>query len=104
MVISVVGVYGIKYSPVDLLLLPVFGALGLYMRNRDFPLAPVVLGLILGPMLERSLRQSLIVSDGDPTIFISHPISASLLLLAVISLIGPGLLRLLRRTRSATTV
>lgn len=104
MVISVVGVYGIKYSPVDLLLLPIFGALGLYMRNRDFPLAPVVLGLVLGPMLERSFRQSLIVSDGDPSIFVSHPISATLLLLSVISLIGPGLLRLLRRTRSATTV
>lgn len=104
MVISVVGVYGIKYSPVDLLLLPVFGALGLYMRNRDFPLAPVVLGLVLGPMLERSFRQSLIVSDGDPSIFFDRPISASLLLLAVISLIGPGLLRLLRRTRPATTV
>jgi putative tricarboxylic transport membrane protein len=104
MVISVVGVYGIKYSPVDLLLLPVFGALGLYMRNRDFPLAPVVLGLVLGPMLERSLRQSLIVSDGDPSIFVSHPISATLLILAVISLVGPGLLRLLRRTRSATMV
>lgn len=103
MVISVVGVYGIKYSPVDLLLLPVFGALGLYMRNRDFPLAPVVLGLVLGPMLERSFRQSLIVSDGDASIFVSHPISAILLLLAVMSLIGPGLLRLLRRTRSATT-
>lgn len=104
MVISVVGVYGIKYSPVDLLLLPVFGALGLYMRNRDFPLAPVVLGLVLGPMLERSFRQSLIVSDGDPSIFVSHPISATLLLLALISLAGPGLLRLLRRTRSATTI
>ncbi|HWA49912.1 MAG TPA: tripartite tricarboxylate transporter permease [Dongiaceae bacterium] len=104
MVISVVGVYGIKYSPVDLLLLPVFGALGLYMRNRDFPLAPVVLGLVLGPMLERSFRQSLIVSDGDPSIFVSHPISATLLLLALVSLVGPGLLRLLRRTRSMTMV
>jgi putative tricarboxylic transport membrane protein len=102
MVISVVGVYGIKYSPVDLLLLPVFGALGLYMRHRDFPLAPVVLGLVLGPMLERSFRQSLIVSDGDPTIFFNHPISATLLTLAALSLVGPGLLGLLRRPRSAT--
>ena len=102
MVISVVGVYGIKYSPVDLLLLPVFGALGLYMRNRDFPLAPVVLGLVLGPMLERSFRQSLIVSDGDMSIFVSHPISASLFVLSAISLVGPGLLRLVRtRVRRA---
>jgi putative tricarboxylic transport membrane protein len=100
MVISVIGVYGIKYSPVDVLLLPVFGAIGLYMRSRDFPLAPVVLGLVLGPMLERSFRQSLIVSDGDASIFFDHPICATFLLLAVVSLLGPWAMTLMRRLRS----
>jgi putative tricarboxylic transport membrane protein len=95
LVISVLGVYAVKYSPVDLLLLPVFGAMGYYMRNRDYPLAPVILGLILGPILEKSLRQSLIISDGDPTIFLRHPICLVFLILALLSVMGPALAALL---------
>jgi putative tricarboxylic transport membrane protein len=95
LVISVMGVYVIKYSPVDLLLLPIFGAVGFYMRNRDFPLAPVILGLILGPMLEKSLRQSLIISNGDPSIFVTHPICLVFLVLASLSVFGPPLLGLI---------
>jgi putative tricarboxylic transport membrane protein len=98
LVISVLGVYAIKYSAVDLMLLPVFGALGFYMRHRDFPLAPVVLGLILGPMLEKALRQSLIISDGDPMIFVTQPISLTFLVLAALSVFGPPLLGLWRGT------
>jgi putative tricarboxylic transport membrane protein len=96
LVISVMGVYAIKYSPVDLLLLPVFGAIGYYMRNRDFPLPPVILGLILGPMLEKSLRQSLIISDGSLLIFLSHPIALTFLFLAAISTVGPTIMNYIR--------
>jgi putative tricarboxylic transport membrane protein len=95
-VISVVGVDAVKYSPVDLALLPVFGAIGYYMRNRDYPLAPVVLGLVLGPILERSLRQSLIISDGDLMIFLTHPICLAFLVLTVLALFGSTAARALK--------
>lgn len=63
-----------------------------YMRNRDYPLASVLLGLMLGPMLEQSLRQSLVISNGDPQILLEHPISATFLALTFLSLIGPALI------------
>jgi putative tricarboxylic transport membrane protein len=103
MVLSVVGAYSLKYSPVDLALFAVFGLVGYYMRNRDYPLAPAVLGLVLGDKLEQSLRQSLIISDGDPTILVAHPIGAVLIALSVASLAAPvifGSVRFVRRLKA----
>ena len=59
--------------------LAVFGLLGYAMRRLDYPSAPLILGLVLGDSMERALRQSLMMSQGDPSILVSRPISAAML-------------------------
>jgi putative tricarboxylic transport membrane protein len=67
-----------------------FGVVGYLLRKFDFPLAPVVLTLILGPLMERSLRQSLEISQGSFGVFLSSPIAVVLLTLAILFLIAPA--------------
>ena len=62
------------------------GVIGFFMRKLDFPAAPVILAIILAPMIENALRQSLGISRGDMSIFFTRPISAGLLILAAASL------------------
>lgn len=83
---SFVGVYSIDYSLFDLWLLLIFGILGYFFRKLDFPVVAAVLGIVLGPMMELALRQSLILSRGDWTIFLTEPISAFLLALLFLTL------------------
>jgi putative tricarboxylic transport membrane protein len=90
--IATVGVYGASNSLFDVGLLYVFGALGYAMRRFDFPVAPLVVGLILGPMMEQSMRQALIISQGQWTTFATRPISATLLAIAVLLVVMPTLL------------
>jgi putative tricarboxylic transport membrane protein len=87
--ISIVGVYSVSGSLFDVWMLAVFGLLGYLMRKLDYPSAPLILGLVLGDNMERALRQSLMMSQGDLSILVSRPISAVMLLLAVIILIVP---------------
>ncbi|KAA0181714.1 tripartite tricarboxylate transporter permease [Cupriavidus cauae] len=94
------GAYGIRQSAFDLLLLFLIGLLGMAMRRFDFPTAPVIVGMILGPMAEKQLRNALSISQGDWTMFLRHPISASILALTVAVVVVPRLLRWLSR-RSA---
>ncbi|MBU6381548.1 MAG: tripartite tricarboxylate transporter permease [Betaproteobacteria bacterium] len=97
LVISTVGVYGASNSLFDVALLYVFGLLGYGMRRFDFPVAPLVVGLILGPMLEQSIRQALTISQGQWSTFFTRPLSASLLLIAAALVLGPVLWRLVRK-------
>ena len=97
LVISTVGVYGASNSLFDVGLLYVFGLLGYGMRRFDFPVAPLVVGLILGPMLEQSMRQALTISQGQWSTFLTRPLSASLLLVALALIIGPVLWRVFRK-------
>ena len=90
-VVSVIGVYGAGNSVFNVGLLFVFGLLGYLMRRFDFPAAPVLVGLILAPMAEQSLRQALIISQGDWSAFVTRPISASLLFIAALLLVGKPL-------------
>ena len=87
--ISIVGVYSVSGSLFDVWILVVFGLLGYAMRKLDYPVAPLVLGLVLGDSMERALRQSLMMSQGDLSILVSRPISAVMLILAVAILIVP---------------
>jgi putative tricarboxylic transport membrane protein len=77
-VFSIVGVYEVNHSSVDLWILLVMGALGYGLRKLVFDPAPLVLGLVISPTLELSLRQSLILSNGDGRIFVERPIAALL--------------------------
>jgi putative tricarboxylic transport membrane protein len=94
--ISVVGAYSVSGSLFDVWMLGVFGLMGYLMRKLDFPAAPLVLGLVLGDGLERALRQSLMMSQGDLSILISRPLSAAMLLLTLMIILTP----LLQKVRS----
>ncbi|HET6600216.1 MAG TPA: tripartite tricarboxylate transporter permease [Burkholderiaceae bacterium] len=87
--ISTIGVYGASNSMFDVGMLYVFGALGYAMRRFDFPVAPLVVGLILGPMMEQSMRQALTISQGQWSTFATRPISATLLAIALLLLVLP---------------
>jgi putative tricarboxylic transport membrane protein len=84
---SIVGVYAVNNSTIDVWIMLVMGALGYLLRKLDFETAPVVLGLVLAPMLEMALRQSLALSDGSYGIFVQRPISATLLAVGAILLL-----------------
>ncbi|SFX12391.1 tripartite tricarboxylate transporter permease [Marinospirillum alkaliphilum] len=98
LIFCMVGVYGISFNTFDLVMLLIFGLIGLAMRLYGFPAAPLILGLILGALMEESMRRALQISGGDWSIFLSKPIALTLLLLAALSLLLP-LLRKLRRNR-----
>jgi putative tricarboxylic transport membrane protein len=84
-----IGVYSVRQSATDLWLLTFFGLLGYWFRIYDYPAAPLVLGLVLGPLIERALRQSMVLSQGDPTIFLTRPISAVLIAVSLLLLAAP---------------
>jgi putative tricarboxylic transport membrane protein len=96
-VISVAGVYGAGNSVFNVGLLFAFGLVGFMMKRFDFPAAPLIVGLILGPMAEQSLRQALTISQGQWSTFVTRPLSASLLLIALILLVVPVLARRWRK-------
>jgi putative tricarboxylic transport membrane protein len=88
---TLIGSYSVNNSAFDVMILTLFGFLGYVFKKLDFPLAPVALTFILGPMMELALRQSLIMSQGDMTVFLTRPISCSLLALAVLVLFSSAL-------------
>jgi putative tricarboxylic transport membrane protein len=89
--ISVVGVYSVNNSLFDVWVMGLFGLLGYLMRKLNFPAAALILGMVLGDALERALRQSLMMSQGDLSILIARPISGTLLFLAALILCLPAL-------------
>ncbi|MGL4494294.1 MAG: tripartite tricarboxylate transporter permease [Beijerinckiaceae bacterium] len=89
LVFSLVGVWGVSRSWVDLLLLAVLGSIGYLFRRYSVPIAPALIGLILGPMAELQLRRALAISQGDPTILLSSPVAAGLLAVATVLLAVP---------------
>lgn len=97
-IVSVAGVYGAGNSIFNVGLLFVFGLLGFFMKRLDFPVAPMIVGLILAPMAEQSMRQALTISQGEWSTFVTRPLSASLLAVAAILVVLPPLLRKLRRS------
>jgi putative tricarboxylic transport membrane protein len=96
LVFSTLGAYTLNNNVVDLVILWTVGLLGFGMRVLDVPVAPCVVGLILGPLAEQQFRRALAISQGDPTVFFTHPISAGLLITAVVLVLGPIVLRRFR--------
>jgi putative tricarboxylic transport membrane protein len=93
-VFCVIGAYSLNNSMNDIYLLGLFGVVGYGLRKLGCEPAPLLLGFILGPMLEENLRRSMLIAGGDPAIFVSRPISAGLLAIAVIlvaSILAPSL-------------
>ncbi|WP_088625852.1 tripartite tricarboxylate transporter permease [Oceanicola sp. 22II-s10i] len=93
-----VGVYSFRNSVVDVWTALLFGVAGAVLKRADYPLPPILLGFILGPMMEEYLRRSMLLNDGDVTVFFTRPISAVFMagtvLLLVTPLIGPAVRRL----------
>ncbi|MGH6620595.1 MAG: tripartite tricarboxylate transporter permease [Alphaproteobacteria bacterium] len=87
--IALVGVYSVENSVFNVGVTVVFGAIGFVMRVYGYPAAPLVLALVLGPMLERALRQSLQMSLGSPEIFVTRPVSAIILAVALLAMLFP---------------
>ena len=102
--LSAVGVFATDNNVFDMWVMFAFGVIGYLMRKLEFPAAPAVLGLVLGPLVERSLRQSLTISHGDLAIFFTRPISAVLTVCALLSLCAPLVRALWRSRRKPATV
>jgi putative tricarboxylic transport membrane protein len=85
LVICVVAAYGVRSNVFDVWVMFAFGLIGYAMRVLRFPTIPLVIALILGDKLENALRQSLVISDGSLLVFVTRPIAASFIALAVIA-------------------
>jgi putative tricarboxylic transport membrane protein len=96
MLVSVIGVYSANQATLDLMLLCGFGVMGYFMRRNGYPVAPVILGFVLGGRMETALRQSMIMTQGDILRMLERPIVAVFLVLAVVAMAAPILLRQLR--------
>ncbi|MEN9559897.1 MAG: hypothetical protein RLZZ502_1108 [Pseudomonadota bacterium] len=96
MLFAVMGAYGLHQSALDIIILLTVGLLGFGMRLYDFPLAPVVIGVVLGPMAEKNLRNALAIAQGDLWNVVSKPIPAVILLLTLAAVLGPAVYRRLR--------
>jgi len=86
-VLSMVGAFAMRSNIFDVYTTLAFGILGYVMTRYDYPLSPILLALILGPMAEANLRRAMVISAGDPSILVSRPIAVGLMALAVISLV-----------------
>ena len=94
LVFAALGAYTLRQSTFDLALLLVIGLLGVAMRRYDFPTAPVIVGMILGPLAEKNFRNALSISQGDFSVFLTRPIAAAILTIALAVVLVPRLTRL----------
>jgi putative tricarboxylic transport membrane protein len=93
------GSYAVNAQPLDLIILLVLGLLGFVMRRFGWPVAPAVIGLILGPIAETNLRRALAISDGDLSTLVDSWFSRVVLLVALLAVLLPPLLKLARRRK-----
>jgi putative tricarboxylic transport membrane protein len=94
-----IGAYTVGSNIYDVYIMILFGILGYVMKKYDYEPAPLVLAFILGPMFENAFRQSLIISGGNPSIFLTRPIAATFLLISFVLLVSPLALRILGKQR-----
>jgi putative tricarboxylic transport membrane protein len=97
LVFATLGTIGVNPSPVELSMLLIFGVMGYLMRVYGYPNAPVIVGLILGPMAEQQLRRALSIAQGDPMTLVQSPIAATILAIAAVALLAPPILRFFGR-------
>lgn len=86
-VLCAVGSYAIASRPFDILVMLAFGIIGLVLRGLNYPMAPLVLGIVLGDLLDKSLRRGLLLSDGDLSPFFTRPISIVMVLLVALTIL-----------------
>jgi len=103
LVFMAIGIYSMSNSPFDVLIMAIFGIIGVIFVKLECEPAPLILGLVLGPMMEENLRRALMISQGDPTVLFTKPISAAFLIAALI-LLGIVLAPAIRRKREEVFV
>lgn len=96
-----IGAFCLNNSMFDVGLTVAFGILGFLMDKLDIPTPPMVLALVLGGLMEQALRRSLIISSGDPTIFFTRPISGTIMVIAIIMLLWPIIMSVMKKKPSA---
>src|SRR5438874_1645538 len=92
-----IGIYSINNSPTDVVISAIFGIIGFWLVKHDFEPAPMLLGFVLGPLMEENLRRAMLIARGDVTVFFTRPISAVLLTIAIILLVIAALPKIRRR-------
>ncbi|MCC5979015.1 MAG: tripartite tricarboxylate transporter permease [Salinarimonas sp.] len=101
-IFCVIGVYFVRGNPFDLLVMAIAGVIGFLLRRQGYPMAPLVIGMVLGPTLEMSLRQGLIITNGSfAAFFTGHPIAVALMLTALLLLSLPVYRAMMNRRRTA---
>jgi putative tricarboxylic transport membrane protein len=93
-------VYSVHATTFDLMLMSAFGVVGFLLRKQGVPMAPLILGFVLGDMMEQNLRRALSITNGELGILIESPISKGLWLGAVAMVVLPPLMRMLAQRRS----
>jgi putative tricarboxylic transport membrane protein len=97
LVFCYIGIYSINNAPADVIIAAVFGILGYWLVKHEFEPAPLILGFVLGPLMEENLRRAMLIARGDWTVFITRPISGALIGTAVLLLVLAGLPMLRKR-------
>ncbi len=97
LVFCCIGIYSIQNAPFDVMLAALFGVIGYWLIKHDFEPAPMLLGFVLGPLMEENLRRAMLIARGDATVFVTRPISASLLAVAALLLVLAALPMLRKR-------
>lgn len=100
LMLGFVGAYTLSYSTIDFYILLAFGLLGLAFKLLRFPIAPLILALIVGHDMEQNFRKSLIVSDGSPSVFFSSPISIVLIIMIILSISVPFILTAVKNNKA----
>jgi len=93
-IFCVVGTFAIRNNFGDIWIMIIFAIIGFFMEKYDYPLAPMILGVVLGPIAEENLRQAMIISGNKALVLVSSPLSATLIILSILSLFSPQLRRL----------
>ena len=96
---STLGVYTLNNNLFDVAVAYGLGVAAVVLRRHAVPLAPIVLAVVLGPLLEQEFRRAMAISVGDPTVFVTRPVSAAILALTVLTAAAPALMRVIRGRR-----
>ncbi|PKO44919.1 MAG: tripartite tricarboxylate transporter TctA [Betaproteobacteria bacterium HGW-Betaproteobacteria-3] len=103
LIFATVGAYGMRQSAFDLVLLWGIGLLGVLMRRFDFPTAPVVVGMILGPLAEAQLRNAVSIGEGSAMVFLQRPMSLTLIIVVLCVLVLPRVMRAMALRKAAAS-
>jgi putative tricarboxylic transport membrane protein len=83
MAFSAIGIYSVNNSSFEIYLTALFGVLGFVWSKLGFPAAPLLLGFVLGPMMEENLRRAMLMAKGDPSVFVTRPISLTFIIITI---------------------